>query len=65
MIEYAYDPNSFRKRADNVVKQLFEADGLLRELTRSRVGASTDIIVRNESIFVGVVKYIYLATYTL
>ncbi|KAL3982513.1 PGAP1-like family protein [Acanthocheilonema viteae] len=52
MIEYAYDPASFRKRADNVVKQLFDADGLLRELTPMQVGTSTEIIVRNESIFV-------------
>ncbi|VBB28011.1 unnamed protein product [Acanthocheilonema viteae] len=37
MIEYAYDPASFRKRADNVVKQLFDADGLLRELTPMQV----------------------------
>ncbi|EFO24214.2 hypothetical protein LOAG_04273 [Loa loa] len=37
LIEYAYDPNSFHKRADNIVKQLFDADGLLRKLTRMRV----------------------------
>ncbi|VDK62647.1 unnamed protein product [Onchocerca ochengi] len=52
MIEYAYDPNSFHKRADSIVKQLFDADGLLRELTRMRVDTSTEIVIRNESIFV-------------
>ncbi|OZC10333.1 hypothetical protein X798_02640 [Onchocerca flexuosa] len=52
MIEYAYDPNSFHKRADNIVKQLFDADGLLRELTRMRVDTSTEIVIRNEPIFV-------------
>uniref|UniRef100_A0A0R3RRD8 GPI inositol-deacylase n=1 Tax=Elaeophora elaphi TaxID=1147741 RepID=A0A0R3RRD8_9BILA len=52
VIEYAYDPSSFHKRADGVVKQLFDADGLLRELTRMRVSTSTEITVRNESIFV-------------
>ncbi|KAK6110826.1 PGAP1-like family protein [Brugia pahangi] len=37
VVEYAYDPISFQKHADNVVKQLFDADGLLRELTRMKV----------------------------
>lgn len=60
MIEYAYNPALFHERADDVVKQLFDADGLLRELTPMRVGTSTEIIVRNESIFVGIVNvYIF------
>ncbi|KAK6110827.1 PGAP1-like family protein [Brugia pahangi] len=52
VVEYAYDPISFQKHADNVVKQLFDADGLLRELTRMKVGTSTAIVIRNDLIFV-------------
>ncbi|CAG9537628.1 unnamed protein product [Cercopithifilaria johnstoni] len=37
MIEYAYNPASFHRRADHVVKQLFDANGLLREPIHMRV----------------------------
>ncbi|VIO87117.1 Uncharacterized protein BM_BM5838 [Brugia malayi] len=52
VVEYAYDPISFQKHADNIVKQLFDADGLFRELTRMKVGTSTAIVIRNDLIFV-------------
>lgn len=54
VVEYAYDPISFQKHADNIVKQLFDADGLFRELTRMKVGTSTAIVIRNDLIFVGI-----------
>ncbi|KAM3725606.1 GPI inositol-deacylase [Dirofilaria immitis] len=52
MVEYAYDPDSFHIRADNVVKQLFNADGLLKEMTRIRVDTNIKIAIRNELIFI-------------
>uniref|UniRef100_A0A915Q115 GPI inositol-deacylase n=1 Tax=Setaria digitata TaxID=48799 RepID=A0A915Q115_9BILA len=42
VIEYAYHPESFHERSDNIVKQLFDADGLLRELAPMTFSASTE-----------------------